>query len=315
MGDEFEIAVSEREELANLLETMIREYLQDVGVRAVNDTFNEVFGRYSIGRYPSTPEMRFYLGDLAAFTPELVKRLRQRVLSQYENWTLVAQCEIPQPEDMEFTVSVKKLRLGSQLVTGRVSDTTKAYQRWLQKARRCDEACNGPLRRQFRHVVALLPAAIREVRRKKAVLLAAFDTFVPPIWKGDPVVWVLTRGARGQPLITPGQGQRTHVVTLEGTVEPQYCDKYSPLTGVKAPFFRHVHEFSWRNRNRLKVQLQDLMGEIKVLSTLRVKEVIHDVDLKVRLENSPEQIGGPSSKENRRSRLLSRRSDYRPGQR
>ena len=84
MDDDFGVAVSEREELSDLLEIVVRQYLQDTAIPAVNDTYEEVFGHSAIGRYPSTPEMRFFMEDLAAFTPELANRLRTQVLSQFK---------------------------------------------------------------------------------------------------------------------------------------------------------------------------------------------------------------------------------------
>jgi hypothetical protein len=65
---------------------VIREYIRDMGIPSVNDVFEEVFGRYAIGRYPSIPEMRFFIHDLAAFTPELIHRLRARLRRGDSGW-------------------------------------------------------------------------------------------------------------------------------------------------------------------------------------------------------------------------------------
>jgi hypothetical protein len=222
------------------------------------------------------PEMRFFLEDLAAFTPELINRLRKQVLSRFRKWTVV-----PQYEDQTFTVSPNGVQFNKHIITTAIRQSTEAYQQWLQGARKCDERIRGPLRRQFRYVVPLLPAAIRQVRKSKVVVLAAFDRFVPNIWKGRPVVWVLTQGGKKEPVMTPGQGQLTHVVFRDGVVEPSYCEKYWPRTEVQAPFFLHVHEFSWRNRHRLEVKLPGFVDEPdKLLGIVQVDELIRDADLK-----------------------------------
>jgi hypothetical protein len=43
--DAFGIAVSERDDLADLLESVIRQYLTEAAIPAVSDTYEEVFDR------------------------------------------------------------------------------------------------------------------------------------------------------------------------------------------------------------------------------------------------------------------------------
>jgi hypothetical protein len=278
MGDDFGIAVAERDDLAGLLESVVRQYLQDAAIPAVNDTFEEVFGRYAIGRFPCKPQMRFFLEDLAAFTPELANRLRAQVLSRFEEWTVV-----PQYGEQEFTVAASGVWFGAKKITAPITEATGDYQRWLRSARRYDEECKGPLRRQFRYLTPLIPAAVPVVRKKQLAVLAAFDTFVPPAWEGHPVVWVLTRGGRKKPEMRPGYGGQTYTVTSKGAVEPEFSQKYWPATRVPSPFFLHAHEFSWKDRHRLELVLPGRADDVPdtVIHPVRVAELILDADLKV----------------------------------
>jgi len=278
MDDDFGVAVSEREELADLLETVVRQYLQDAAIPAVNDTFEEVFGQMAIGRYPSTPQMRFFMEDLGAFTPELANRLRMQVLSQFPEWTVV-----PQYVEREFTVSASGVWFGAKKIAGPITEATEDYQRWLRVARRYDEKRKGPLRRQFHYLTPLIPAAIPVVRKQQVAVLAAFDTFVPPGWDGHPVVWVLTKGGRAEPVMGPGcWGGRTHTVTGKGRVEPVFSQKYWPTTRIPSPFFLHAHEFSWKDRHRLELVLPGRADDVPdtVIGPLRVDELTLDADLK-----------------------------------
>ncbi len=284
MNDDFGVAVSEREELADLLETVVRQYLQDAAIPAVNDTFEEVFGKSAIGRYPATPQMRFFIEDLAAFTPELANRLRTQVLSQFQAWTVV-----PQYVEREFTVSASGVWFGAKRIAAPITDATEDYQRWLRVSRRYDEKRKGPLRRQFRYLTPLIPAAIPVVRMEQVAVLAAFDTFVPPTWDGHPVVWVLTKGGREKPVVSPGNGGgRTHTVTGKGRVEPEFSQKYWPTTRLSSPFFLHAQEFSWKNRHRLEVVLRGRADEVSdtTIGPVRVDELTLDADLKAQLRRT-----------------------------
>jgi hypothetical protein len=273
MDDDF---YDEREQIAELLETVVRQYLADAGIAAVNDTYEEVFSKQAIGRFPSTREMRFYLNDLAAFTPELADRLRKQVLSKFKKWTLV-----PQFVYEAFTVSSKGVYFGDKLITGQFTVATKEYREWLQAARQEDEERKGPLRRQFHYLTPLIPAALAVARAQEVAVLAAFDRFVPPIWNGKPVVWVLTEGGREKPLMKPGGERRAHTVTEDGVVEPLYCFKHWPTTDIPSPFFLLAHEFYWRSRNRLKLILQrEESAANVVIGPVRVTALIRDSDLK-----------------------------------
>src|SRR5436305_767302 len=125
---------AEREGLAGLLDEVIRSYLADAGVPAVNDRGAYVFGEQSIGRYPSAREMRFFLDDLAALTPELIARIQAEVLSVYPRWKVV-----PQFHTRAFTVSAKSVRFDDCIVRGVVRAETPAYQEWLRESLAFDE--------------------------------------------------------------------------------------------------------------------------------------------------------------------------------
>jgi hypothetical protein len=267
----------EREEIGELLESVLREYLADAGIPPVNDTCEEVCGRHAIGRFPSTREMRFYLNDLAAFTPELADRLRTRVLARFKRWTLV-----PQYVHEVFTVSAGGVSFGGKRLRAPFTEATEPYRRWLQEAREHDEQQKGPLRRQFRYLRPLLPEAVR-MARKKVTVLAAFDRLVSPPAEGKPVVWVLAKGGDEKPRVRPGTGQKCYTVTAEGEIEPEYCFKYWPSTDVPSPFFLLAHEFSWRSRGRLELFLprRGKTPEV-VLGQVRVDRLTRDADLQAR---------------------------------
>src|SRR5262249_15435664 len=241
---------AERERIGELLEKVLRQYLADAGVPPVNDTYEYVLSDQGIGKYPSAREMRFFLEDLAAFTPELANRLRDRVLSRFKSWTLV-----PQYAEMTFTVHADGVRFGRRKVQGPISEATEDYQAWLRAARRYDEERKGEVRRQVRRVVPLIQAAIPSVGRHRYAVLAAFQIPEAPERKEDTVVWVLTEGGAEEPHLSPGATFKQHAVTAGGAVEPAFCGKYWPTTDLPTPFFLLAHAFRWRDRRRLMLTL------------------------------------------------------------
>ncbi|MCI0460288.1 MAG: hypothetical protein L0Z62_25325 [Gemmataceae bacterium] len=269
-------AVCEREEIAELLEAVIREYLDDAGIPPVNDRYEWTLSDQAIGRYPSRPQMRFFLEDLAAFTPELINRIRKRVLSQFKQWTVV-----PQFHDQELTIAPSGVWFGKdgpagRKVRGQIKADTPEYQKWLRKVRRLDSQWYGTLRRQLRHVEPLIPAAIPVVREKQAAVLAVF---APADAEGKSVAWVLTRGGNDPLRFQRGQTFRCHTVAADGTIEPLFCGKYWPTTDVPSPFFLLVHALPGKGRAGLTLVAPSSGKKAgKVLGKVAVGEPIRDAD-------------------------------------
>lgn len=258
----------ERGAVAKLLREVVENYLKEARIPPVNDVYEHTFGRFAIGEFPSTREMLFYLHDVAAFTPELINRIRYRVLSKFKKWTIVPQYHIQQ-----CSVSVRGVSFGARMVSAEVNEKTASYRRWMSSILEEQEVWFGPIRRQFQIVKPMLSAALPLVRKHKVAVLAAFDRYVPPFWSGNPVVWVLTKGGSKEPEIAPGERRRTHTVTAAGEIEPTYCEKYWPYTRVPSPFFLCAHEFPWRNRRNLQLCLP---ASTRVF---QVKELIPDSNL------------------------------------
>jgi hypothetical protein len=268
----------EREQIASQLEAVLQHYLADKGIPPVNETCEEVFGKESIGRFPSAREMRFYIDDIAAFTPELADLLRDQVLSVFKKWKLVAQYS-----DEVFTVSYRGVSFGDHEIVPSLTTVTDEYRRWLHAARRDDEERRGPLRRQFRHLLPLIPAAIPLARKHNVAVLAAFDRYIQPGWGGDPVVWVLTPGGKEEPFLRPGAGHIGRTVTSEGAIEPPRCRRYWPMTEIVPPYFLHAHEFPWASREQLELVLPGWKGAPdQVIGPVMVESLIRDIDLKAR---------------------------------
>jgi hypothetical protein len=266
----------ERQKIADLLEAVLKQHLADAGIPAVNDTYEEVFGKESIGRFPSVREMRFYIDDIAAFTPEVADRLQKQVLPAFKKWTLVGQYfkEV-------FTLSSRGVSFGDHGLVGSLANAADDYQEWLRAVRVDDEERRGPLRRQFRHLVPHIPTAISVVRAQRVAVLAAFDRFIQPGWDGNPVVWVLTPGGKEEPYMRPGDEQRTHPVTSEGVVELRHNSKYSPFTDLVPSYYLHAHEFPWTNRKELELVLPGWKGAPdEVIGPVVVQRLIRDSDMK-----------------------------------
>jgi hypothetical protein len=245
----------ERERIGELLETVLRQYLADAAVPPVSDTFEYVMGQHAIGKYPSTREMRFFLEDLAAFTPELANRLRRRVLARFKSWSVV-----PQYAEMTFTVYADGVRFRRRKISEPITETTKDYQSWLQAAREYDEGRKGEDHRQYRHVVPLITDAVATVRRQRHAVLACVQLPDAPERKEDSVVWLLTEGGEEPPRLAPGMTFKKHTVTAAGAVEPGFCQRYWPATDVPSPYFLLAHLFAWRNRSRLKILFKPTPG-------------------------------------------------------
>jgi hypothetical protein len=264
MGGAMKGFVEERTGIAKLLRKVVEGYLREARIPPVNDIYEYTFGKFAIGEFPSTREMLFYLGDVSAFTPELIHRLRYRVLSKFKKWAVVPQYHIE-----KCFISARGVAFGGgRMISAEVNEKTAGYRRWMNSILAEQEVWFGPLRRQFEIVKPLVSAALPLVRKNKVAVLAAFDRYVPPFWTGNPVVWVLTKGGRQEPEIAPGERRRTHAVTADGEIEPTYCEKYWPYTRVPSPFFLCVHEFPWRNRRKLGLRLP------ASTRMLRVKELI-----------------------------------------
>src|SRR5438067_2396807 len=90
----------EREKIFLRLDEEIRAALSEDRIPDVTESFQQVFGDQSIGEFPDTREMRFFIEDVAAFTPGLISRLRYLVSKEFPRWIVV-----PQFEDCAFEVS------------------------------------------------------------------------------------------------------------------------------------------------------------------------------------------------------------------
>lgn len=259
-GDRFH---NEREDLARRLDEVIRKYLADAGIPKVNDRGGYVFGDQSIGQHPSSREMRFFLDDLAAFTPELIARIQTEALSEYPRWTVV-----PQFHTREFTVSARSVRFGDRPVKGTVTASTPAYQEWLRESRAFDEESFGPARRIFQFVTSRVPGLLPRVERERFVFVAA-------VRKQDKaaLVWLLMTPAVGNAVFRERNSPVCkHAVTADGVVYPEFCRDFSPYTDREPAAWLKL--FDRANRTETEPKLVTPQGE--PLGTVRIEGYLEE---------------------------------------
>lgn len=179
----------ERANLALRLNEEIRASLSDDKTPTVNDALVEVFGEFSIGTFPETREMRFFLGDVRAFSPGLIARLRRLVTNEFPRWTLV-----PQFEECGFVVTATGVVFGDTWIRESVTPETPAFQEWRARAEQVDAKKYGPLRRQLAWVRPRVRAAHGALESERAILLGAFQR----LQSDSPVLWVLAAAVDGR---------------------------------------------------------------------------------------------------------------------
>ncbi len=263
----------ERRKVHKRLKAALEDFISKEGVSPVNDCYELVMGDYAIGEYPSTREMRFFLEDASLFTHRLALQIKKKIVDYCPKWSIV-----PQYGARTFVVNSNGVRFNETGRTIPYLSMTSKFDDWIAETAAYDEETKGPLRRQFTFIPKLLPNAIKDLETSKAIVLAAFDRFVPPIWNGRPVLWLLTAGSEDHPRVSPGEEKLSHPVTKRGAIEPQYAKKYFPSTNNPPPYLLQVHEFPWEARGELRVKLSANANEEICLPP--VKELIKDEQLR-----------------------------------
>jgi hypothetical protein len=179
----------ERANLALRLDEEIRASLSDDKIPAVNDALVEVFGEFSIGTFPETREMRFFLGDVRAFSPGLIARLRRLVANEFPRWTVV-----PQLEECGFLVTATGVVFGDNWVRASVTSETPAFQEWRARAEQVDANKYGPLRHQLAWLRPRVREALGPLESERATLLGAFQG----LQTESSVLWVLSAAVGGR---------------------------------------------------------------------------------------------------------------------
>jgi hypothetical protein len=221
----------EREEIAELLRRVISGYLEDNGSPEYNEILEPVFDDDSIGESPPDRTMCFFVGDLDVFTPGFIRLLRERVLTEYPLWRLLAQFE-----EKGIGIYPQGAWLGGDWVEGEFDGSHPSYRAWFQDAEDYRERRYGTLRRQLDHVRRVIPAALGEVRRSGFTLLGAFDRYQPP--RPGQAIWLLQSSATRELSLDIGTGPiRTSPVGEDGSIYPQFCKEFSPYTDVDPPFW------------------------------------------------------------------------------
>jgi hypothetical protein len=210
----------QREELALRLDEIIRECLSIDQIPLVNDAVEDVYGEFALGKYPQEREMRFYLGDVAAFTPRLINAIRETLADHFHEWSVV-----PQFEDRTFTISQNAVEFPAGKWTAEVTRDTPLFGEWVADAKLFDEKRFGPLRTQLRYLKPLLPKCIEMCRSQTIAAVAAFDYYIPYFWTGNPVIWVVLEPHHERPTVTSAERLRISAVTADGFVFPQYVTK------------------------------------------------------------------------------------------
>lgn len=179
----------ERANLALRLDEEIRASLSDDKIPVVNDALVGVFGEFSIGTFPATCEMRFFLGDVRAFSPGLFARLRRLIANEFPRWTVV-----PQFEEHVFVVTATGVVFGDNWIRESVTPETPAFQEWRASAEQVDAKKYGPLRRQLAWLRPRVQEAFGSLEAERAILLGAFQR----LQFDSPVLWVLAAAVDGR---------------------------------------------------------------------------------------------------------------------
>jgi hypothetical protein len=261
--------VKERAAVAAKLREVLERFLADAGIPEVNERGEEVLGEHAIGTHPSTREMRFFLHDLNAFTPELIARIRKDVLAEFPKWTIV-----PQYHRQTFTISPKTVGFGEQSARGEIAADTPAYQKWWRDAVAFDEASFGDAGRAFRFVTGLVPGLLPRVAKERFVCVTAFSNDGK-----SAVVWLLTAPDVSAVFRENYGPVQKFAVTADGTVHPEFCKGFWPYTDRQPAAWLKM--FARKNATGAKSDLFSPEG--KKVGTVRIAEYLTDEDLKARL--------------------------------
>jgi hypothetical protein len=248
---------TECEEIAKSLRAAIGKYLTDRRLPSHNDLLEEIFGRHSIGEYPSDRTMCFFVDHLDVFTPDFVHLLQSEVLSKFPLWRLLAQYS-------ENTIGVypNGTWLGAQCVQGTFDATHPAYRDWLNDAKAYDEARFGPRRRQIRHVKKLIQTVQAIAKAQGVAVVAAFDGY-DPLFPVGPTVWLLQCTHPHQLRPVPECDQmRISAVSDSGEIQSQFCKDFVPYTDVIPPYWLATYLLPDTDRHELRVK--DSAGKIDV---------------------------------------------------
>jgi hypothetical protein len=244
----------EREELALRLDEVIRSCLSADQIPIVNDAAECVYGEFAIGKHPERREIRFFLGEIAAFTPRLANALHSLISFEFPKWSIV-----PQFDDKEFTVTATGVRFSDRMVREPITKASAEYIEWLSDAREHDTKRFGPIRKQLRYLGPLLPAALKAAKCKGPQIVAAFDFYVPYFWDGNPVVWILIEPelANIGVELTPAERQRDSAVTASGFVFPKYIHDFKAITDEPPAGQLLTFEFLAENKERLTLRTKN----------------------------------------------------------
>lgn len=179
----------ERQALAKALHAAIVAALDDAGHPPYNDVLRPVFGRYAIGTYPDDREMRFFLEDPAAITPELIRRLQDLLRREFPLWRVV-----PQYEEQATGVYPDGVRIGGALISGDLPDGHPSFTAWSDQAQALHEAKYGPLRRQLAWLAGRLPGVLEAATRDGFAPMGAFHRSRgsgPGGADEPPILWLL----------------------------------------------------------------------------------------------------------------------------
>jgi hypothetical protein len=244
----------EREQLALRLDEVIRSCLSADQIPIVNDAAECVYGEFAIGKDPEQREMRFFLGDIAAFTPRLGNALHSLISFEFPKWSIV-----PHFDDKEFIITAEGVRFSDRMVREPITEASAEYIEWLNDAQEHDTKRFGPMRTQLRYLRPLLPTALTATTRKGPQVVAAFDFYVPYFWDGNPVVWIVIEPelANVGVELTPAELQRDSAVTASGFVFPKCTHHFKAITDEPPAGQLLTFEFLGENKERLTLRTKD----------------------------------------------------------
>jgi hypothetical protein len=243
--------------IANALRIAIDRYLKSHAFPTHSDLLEEIFGRDSIGEFPSDRTMCFFVDHLDVFTPEFVHLLQAEVLSKFPLWRLLAQYS-----GKTIGIYPTGTWLGAQCIEGPFDATHPAYRDWLNDAKAYDEARFGPRRRQLRHVRKLIPTFQAAAKTQGVAVVAVFGGY-DPLFPVGPTVWLLQcmHPHRLRPVPECGE-MRTSAVSDAGEIYSQFCKDFTPYTDMVPPYWLATYLLPDTDRHELRVK--DSAGEIDV---------------------------------------------------
>lgn len=262
-----------RGQLSLRLDEIIRQCLSADGIPPVSDAAADVFGDFAIGKFPEQREMRFFLGDLAAFTPRLVNALRGLVAEEFPKWSIV-----PQFDSHVFTITANAVVFRDRVARGSIDDGTPAFAEWHATASEYDTNRYGPMRDQVHWLRPLLPAAVVVAGSSGFAVVEAFDFYVPHFWDGNPVVWVVVGStlAEAGVEVEGGTTLRKSFVTATGFVFPEHTSSFEVYTAERPAALLLTVEFAREDQTRLRLRTLEgqPIGPVVIPRILGARDVL-----------------------------------------